>query len=296
MRILFPHKLRATWKVCRRKVSPHTEKIGFGLLVVLMVVWFYSPLPTVAARYVWEHYRAGSFALLLDRSDAGLALAIGDYYFGNDPTTSSREHPYDPSLAKKAAEKAIRINPSVEYAHYMRARVDFVQANFDESLTELNKEFSLFPDRKRTLYMRGLVYAYRGKERDLSLAEKDFQAFITWAPTEWAGYNDLAFVFAKEKKYDFAVTVLKEGIIKANGGATNPWLWNALGVMELNLNKPAPALASLIKAQRFATALTDVQWQRAYPGNNPLSAQAGLEAMQVGIARNVIKAYAALEK
>lgn len=296
MRILFPHKLRAKWRAYKHKIPRRVEKVGLGILIVLLVIWFCTPLPTVAARYVWEHYQAGSLALFLDQSDTGLALGIGDYYFGNQLAVNSKEHPYDLSLAKKASEKAIKINASVAFAHYMRGRIEFVQGNFNGALADFNKELSLYPTNKRPLYMRGLVYAYRGQEGDLLLAENDFRAFVTWAPTEWAGYNDLAFVFAKEKKYNEAALTLKEGITKANGGATNPWLWNALGVMELNLNQPKEAVSALIQAQKFASSLTDANWRRAYPGNNPSTAQTGLESMKAGIARNVIKAYAALEK
>lgn len=296
MRISYPHNFRAMWKAYKRKISPRVEKIGLGILVLLLGIWFCTPLPTATARYVWGNYHAGSLALFLDRSDTGLALGIGDYYFGNQLAVNSTEHPYDLSLAKKASEKAIKINSSVAFAHYMRGRIEFIQGNFDEALTDFDKELSLYPANKRPLYMRGLVYAYRGKEGDLLLAENDFRAFVTWSPTEWAGYNDLAFVFAKEKKYTEAVLILKEGIAKANGGATNPWLWNALGVMELNLNRPKEAVSALIQAQEFAGSLTDTNWRRAYPGNNPSTAQRGLESMKAAIARNVIKAYAALEK
>lgn len=299
MRTLLSHKrLHSWWKSVRSSLRalPIWVLSTISIFTLLAVVWFCTPLPTITARYVWEHYHAGSLALFLDRQDARLALGIGDYYFGNQLIATATEHPYNLPFAKKAYGKTIAIDPSVGPAHYMRARIEFIQASFDEALTDLNIELELHPANKRILYMRGLVYAYRGQDGDLLRAENDFISFIVWAPTEWAGYNDLAFVLAKEKKYAEAAKVLKEGISKADEGTTNAWFWNALGVMELNLNKPTEAVSSLIKAQTYASSLTEVNWQRAYPGNNPVGAQAGVETMKASIARNLLKAYSAIEK
>lgn len=273
---------------------------GTGILAVVLVaplVWFYTPAPTSVARFVWGQYHAGEIALVLDRTDANLAFAIGDYYFGNQSTISkANKRPYDLPFAEKAFGKARAIDPSVRLAHYMLARIEFVHADFNTALINLDTELSLYPENKRTLYMRALAYAYRDLPGDLLLAEQDFREFIVWAPREWAGYNDLAFVLAKEKKYLDAAKVLKEGIAKAEDGATNLWLWDALGVMELNLNNPAQAVSALIKAQNYAVVLTEIDWQRAYPGNNPSMAPQGIEAIRRGILKNILKAYAALGK
>lgn len=298
------HTVWSWVRVRVRQVAPRSAHIRAALGIFLIVsiaavTWFFTPIPTFVARYAWEHYHAGTLALALDRSDADLALSIGSYYFGNQSAIGvMKERPYDLSFAKGAAEKAIAINSSIALAHYMRARIEFVQADFNAALRDLDTELSLYPENKRTLYMRGLTYAYRGLYGDLSLAEKDFKGFIAWSPREWAGYNDLAYVLAKEKKYTDAAVVLKEGIAKAEKGSKNPWLWDALGVMELNLNEPSLAISSLTKAQTFAASLTETDWERAYPGNNSSSssAKSGIEAMKNGIARNLVTAYAALKK
>jgi hypothetical protein len=277
-----------------------SARIGRGVLIstfVVLALWFYTPLPTLAARYAWDEWHAGTLALSLNRSDALLASAIGAYYFGNQfATSTTAARPYNLFLARKAFGKSIDIDPSMPFTHYLRARVAFVQSDFGAALEDLTTELTLAPENKRTLYMRGLVYAYRGETNDLFLAEQDFKAFVAWAPKEWAGYNDLAFVLAKEKQYGNAATVLKEGIAKADGGETNPWLWNALGIMELNLENPLAALTALTKAQTFAASLAEVDWQRAYPGNDPSGAADGIEAMRTGIAKNLVAAYTSVKK
>src|SRR3989344_1916152 len=112
------------------------KRILVGILVVL-AVWLYTPLPTLAARYAWSEWRAGALALALDRSDAPLAATIGAYYFGNQfATDASEERPYDLSLARNAFGKAIEINPSMPFTRYLRARVEFVQSDFDAALED----------------------------------------------------------------------------------------------------------------------------------------------------------------
>jgi len=269
----------------------------YSITVVLglVAVWFYTLVPTMAARYVWERYHVGTLALMLDRTDASLAYNIGAYYFGNQSAIGGMgARPYDLVLAERAFTKTISLAPTHTLARYMRARIEFIHSDFDAALADLNAELALYPENKKTLYMRALVYTYRGLPGDLVFAEQDFRAFVAWAPREWAGYNDLAYVLAKEKRYAEAAAVLKEGIATADGGAENPWFWNTLGVMELNMQNPSAALAAFTKAQTFAAALTDADWQRAYPGNDPVRARDGIEAMQSGIERNKAAARDAL--
>lgn len=259
-----------------------------------VVVWSYTPLPTTVAQMLWEKWQMGEVAFVLDKRDAKLAFTIGSYYFGNQFATSTRAvRPYDLPHAKKAFTKAILINPKMPLAHYMRARIAFIQSDFAGALSDLNAELTLYPENKRVLYMRGLTYAYRGLPGDLTLAERDFRDFVAWAPREWAGHNDLAYVLAKEGRYEDARAVLLESIGKTTGGKTNPWLFNALGVMELNLGNSTNAIWALEQAQTYAAKLTDQDWQKVYPGNNPSNAHSGVRAMQAGIARNLVTAYAA---
>ena len=271
---------------------------GGVILFALVLTWFWTSVPDTAARYVWERYQDGSLALSLGRTDASLALQIGEYYFGNQAMlgVSGAPRPYDLKTAGRAFKKASAINPLQPLAHYMLARIEFIGSDFDAALQDLNMELALNPEFKRTLYMRGLTFTYRGSGGDYARAESDFQEFIAWAPTEWAGYNDFAFVLGKDKKYSAAMAIAKEGIAKADGGATNPWLWDLLGVMQLNLNEPSSALASFLNARTYAASLSSVDWQRAYPGNSPSTSQSGVGAMQAGIGRNIIAARDALEK
>ena len=287
---------RARLAITRLASAARPFAAGVALLIGLAAVTGgFAPLSTAAARYAWNAYRAGPVALALDRSDANLAYVIGTYYFGNQGMPGAA-HPYELALAERALKKEISIAPSLPLAHYTLARIEFVNGDFDPALRNLDAELALYPGNKRPLYIRGLVYAYRGADGDLARSEGDFRAFVAWAPLEWAGYNDLAYVLAKEKKYADAASVLADGIKNADGGDANPWLWNSLGVAQLNLGKPQAALASFKKAQASAALLTDADWQRAYPGNDPASAAGGFDAFKSGILENLATAYQALGK
>jgi len=138
--------------------------------------------------------------------------------------------------------------------------------------------------------VRGLIYAYRGFPGDLSLAEEDFQRFVVWAPSEWAGYNDLAWILTEEGKYTEAKEAIEESFIKVQQAEENPWLWNSVGLAELNLFHYSDAEQSFAKALTLAQGLSLDDWHGAYPGNNPEGYSDGLTQFKDGIAENIRRA------
>ena len=99
---------------------------------------------------------------------------------------------------EQSYQKAIAIKPDIFWCHYQLARIYFMKGDFNKALEEIDKELKAHPENLRSLYVRGLIFGYRG---DFVAAEKDFNHFINWAPKEWAGYNDLAWVLDKQGKY-----------------------------------------------------------------------------------------------
>ncbi len=138
-----------------------------------------------------------------------------------------------------------------------------------EALREINEELKANPENLRSLYVRGLIYGYRKYSGDLLRAEDDFRRFTEWAPTEWAGHNDLIWVLLKQKKYKEALEGSEEAFKKAYEAETNPWLWNGKGLAELNLNIKKEAINSFTQALKSAEKLTVPDWKLAYPGNDP---------------------------
>lgn len=278
------HKARAALKHVRVSAASSPGRYGIGLFSALLIfttafVWLYAPASTAAAQFAWNHFQAGEFALALDKGDAGLALEIGTNAFGVGG--------YNLPLAERAFREAVALDPGILWGHYQLARVLFVIGDLRGAEVEIDKELSYNPGNLRALYVRGLVYAY-GKR--LSLAAADFERFTQWAPSEWAGYNDLAWVLGQEGNYEEAKAALERGFRYAAGADKNPWLWNNLGVQELSLKEYGSALISFEKAQTFSASLDAQQWKAAYPGNDPSRSAKEIQAFRDAIATNIMRA------
>ncbi|TSC71493.1 MAG: hypothetical protein G01um101448_1156 [Parcubacteria group bacterium Gr01-1014_48] len=255
----------------------------FLVLCFLAMIGLYFSRVAIA-QILWGRYRLAEEALWLAPGNVELAMGVGNYYF------NGFEH--DLTLAKKGYEQAVRIDPMIFLGHYQLARIYFVEGRFREALDEINKELEAYPNNLRSLYVRGLIEGYRG---DLKAADDDFKKFISWAPIEWGGYNDRAWILGKLKKYVEMKVVAETGIQRAAGGASNPWLLNMLGVAELNLKKYAAAGTAFVEAKKLAEALTDTQWHWAYSGNSPSVSEEGRVAFIRAINDNLIKAKGSVD-
>ncbi len=221
------------------------------------------------ARIVWQKYKYTDLALLLDRSDAKLAMEIGNHYF-NGPAcakaSAGKAGCYDLNKAEDGFRKAISIDPKIFLGNYQLARVYFVKGKNEAALLAIDKELEANPENLRSLYVRGLILAGMG---DLSGAEGDFRRFTLWAPKEWAGYNDLAWVLAKQEKYGEARDAILKAFENINSAKENAWLQNSIGVAYLNLKDYQRARQAFLAAQVAAEKMNEKEWIKAYPGNDP---------------------------
>ncbi|OGF70159.1 hypothetical protein A3H65_02290 [Candidatus Giovannonibacteria bacterium RIFCSPLOWO2_02_FULL_45_14] len=249
--------------------------VWIAILGILAFIFLYSQ--DSLARAAWQKYRFANLALALNRSDAKLAMGIGNYYF-NGPGG------YDLDRAEAGFNKAIAIDSKILWGHYQLARIYFVKGEKNKALSEINRELEANPENLRALYVRGLIYGYMD---DLRRAEDDFRRFTLWSPEEWAGYNDLAWILAKEGKYDEAVEVLMGALDKVPRAEKNPWIWNSLGVAQLNLKNYSAAKSSFLKAKEAADAMTLKEWQAAYPGNNPTESEKAFLDFKLAIEKNI---------
>src|SRR3989344_6442621 len=229
-------------------------------------------------RHIWVSISAVLlFGFLLSRGygDAGFLMRQGNFYFNGGA--------YDLEKAERAFQRAVRIEPGILWGHYQLARIYFVKGNSAKAIEEINKELEANPENLRALYVRVLIYGFSGRFGE---AEEDFRRFTMWAPKEWAEYNDLAWILAKEGKYAEAEKAAQEGIKEALDGNKNPWLWNSMGVAQLNLKKYSEAKKSFEAVKKLAQNLTLQEWQRAYPGNNPEESARGLDAFKIAVQAN----------
>lgn len=249
----------------------------YAVMAILGVALATLTFVNAIAETAWRQFRMPQAAFYLPHHNAALAAEIGNYYFGVGR--------YDLARVDQAYRKAVSIDPNILWGHYQLARVLFMRGEHDIALVEINHELETNPENLRSLYVRGLIRAYRG---DLAAAEEDFQNFTRWAPKEWAGYNDLAWMLSKQDKNSEAKAALTIAFREVPDADTNPWLWNALGVAELNLKDyRRGATVAFKRAQELARGLGEAEWRAAYPGNNPAEAASGLQAFRDAIAENL---------
>jgi len=232
----------------------HIQKSLFSvaLVAVLAVIWFLTPVPTVAAR---------------------VTFTIGNYYFGGGA--------YNTQRAEELFHAALALDPTLEGPHYQLARIDFIHSNFPKALEEINTELALHPDFKRSYYVRGLIYGY-SNEPDKAIV--DFKTFLEWKPDSWAGHNDLAWVYFQIGKYAEALDTALAGLTIA---PNNPWLLNSLGVALLNSGDTKGAEETFTRALAIVDSMSERDWGVAYPGNDPSIYGEGLSKMKESIRANL---------
>jgi tetratricopeptide (TPR) repeat protein len=259
----------------------------FGMCILLVLTVFIIPSTSwykTELRAQWNTARRNPLLMYyINRDDPDMAMWVGDYYFNGGA--------YDLPRAQASYEKALALDPHIEWTHYELARIEFVDGDFTTATQNLDTELQEYPQNLRPLYIRGLVDL---GENNPAAAELDFTRFVAWAPTEWAGYNDLAYTLAEEGKYAQSAATIEQALKNVPNASTNPWLWNSLGLAQLNEVDYTQAQNSFSKALVLARQLTPVQWVRAYPGDGPAAAVQSINNFQTAIQNNLTTAQLAI--
>jgi tetratricopeptide (TPR) repeat protein len=193
---------------------------------------------------------------------------------------------YDVSKAEYYFGKAVEIDPKTPDAWHQYARTAFLRGNYQTALERINMQFKERGDElMASYYIRGLIEGY---SKDYSAAEKDFLKFIEWSPNNWAANNDLAWVYFAEGKFKEAKAQTEKGLL---GNPNNAWLLVTHGMSAYNLGDKRQAIEDLLKARDAAKNLTEANWSRAYPGNDPQIAGEGLAAFKRAIENDLTLVY-----
>jgi len=242
-----------------------------GIITIAASIYWCFRIPTYYS--LWPRLGLENIATAINPTDPKLQFAIGDYYFGRGA--------YDIARAKKYFQTTIALDERYPRAHYQLSRISFIQGNLNRALKEIDRELELYPDFKRSYYIRGLTYGYR---KELEKAAADFEEFLRWKPESWASHNDLAWIYFQMGEYEKALRTAEEGL---QYYSLNAWLLNSQGVALLNLERKDEARLAFEKALPLAMAMSPLEWGRAYPGNNPEIYPEGLASMQESIKKNL---------
>lgn len=243
------------------------------ILLVLAIGAALSPYRSPIARFIWDHTRLETAATALDRTDADLAFAIAEYYFNHGS--------YNVTRAKQYYTRAIALRPDFLEAHYQLARIEFIGGRFFQALEHIRAVLELDPEFKRGYYMYGLINGYNG---NMIEAIRGFEGFIERDSFNWAGYNDLAWVYFQLGSFEQTLETAERGLEQAHG---NPWLLNMRGLALMNLDRDPEAHAVFAEAKQATERLTPADWGTAYPGNDPAIYASGLDKMREAIEHNL---------
>lgn len=265
--------------------------VGISILIgvgIGMLLFFMAP---ALNGVLWNSFRIAVPAEWLRENDE-LALHIGDSYF-----IDAVAGEYDLERAQEYYMRALQINPSSTHPWMRLGRIDFLNGYFYSAVAKYNKvvegeENINVKDHTGFYYWRGLANGYLRKFED---AENDFLQVLK-GHTEsgnigaWAAYVDLAWIYFQEGKFEEIKTLLEEEALLHY--PQNPWVLSMYGVALYNLDDTAGARKYLESALFEAEKFTPLDWEKAYPGNNPLDAEQGLANLLEAIRSN----YALTEK
>jgi len=194
---------------------------------------------------------------------------------------------YDVERARYFFTEALKHDPKYPMANYELARIAFLQSNFPLALYIIGQEFAVNPHpTPATYYVRALIEGYMG---NYTSAEKDYETYFKVTPANWAAINDYSWVLLKDDLPGGAHAALSWGL---NQWPQNAWLLanDATALYELGRFSEAAAVAK--KAVPSVNALTVGDWLTAYPGNDPLIAQEGLDNFKKTTQENLAKILA----
>lgn len=247
-------------------------------LVVFTLVLMYAYRAPLS-EYAWREHRVlRDVALALNPSDAMLRINVGEYYFNVHD-----EGAYDLALAEKYFIEALQVDPNVHGAWYNLGHLSFIQGNFASAIYRLNKQIELHGHRiVGTYYLRALTYAF-DQQYEKAIADYEYQLSEVYPNDPW-GLNDFAWVYSMTGDFEKALELAEEGLAWA---PENPWLLTTAGVALMNLDRYEEAASYLERAYEHALLLTEEDWGRAYPNNDPAIRSESLAFMQETIRKNL---------
>jgi len=195
----------------------------------------------------------------------------GEYYFSSDH--------YDLSQARYYYESSIKNDPqSNPLQWYQLARINFLEAEFDTAIHNLDKQREYFGDTVPNVhYMYGLVYGFRAdmykRPQDFELAEKHFLQFLEYMPDSPWGRIDLSWIYFSQREFDNMLLALDPVYDQEQD---NPWFLNMYGLAAMNTGEPEMAVKYMTRAVALSSEVQVADWADVYPGNSPTDWEVGL--------------------
>jgi tetratricopeptide (TPR) repeat protein len=245
-------------------------RVASGVLALMLLVM----VALQSAEHVTVAWERLTFKLF---PSAELAMTYGQRHFSSRSSAA-----YNISHAKYFFEQALTLNPRYPYLYHEVARVAFLEGKFQKALQSINLQIeNQGLDTPNSYYVRGLIKGFMG---DYAGSARDYEVYLETDPTNWAAINDYAWVLLKAGRVEDALLATTFGLSKF---PRNPWLLNSNAIALHELGFKGPAREQAIRALKEVQLLSEEEWLRAYPGNDPKIAEAGVLAFKDALIGNV---------
>lgn len=242
--------------------SLHPAAVALALVLVFGILFHDRIVDRV---YALRH----TAPAIASPDNAQLQFDAGTYFL------NTRSSNYDLGRAEKYLKRAVRANPSFPYVHHELARVYFLNGDFDAAELHATIEIQNHGDESpRAYYVRGLVRGFQG---DYEGAVFDYAQYLKFDPHNWAAINDYAWVLLKSEHFEEAIIASARGL---QFFPDNAWLLSTNSVALAEQGYAGPARAQAEAAVVAAQKVTEEEWLKAYPGNDPRIASDGVAALR----------------
>ncbi len=209
--------------------------------------------------------------------DAERAFKYGERHFS---ATNRRE--YDIRRAEYFFNKAADIDPTTPYLYHELARIAFLKGDFETAMVLIDSQIQLMGDKAPdSYYIRALIEGYKG---DYAASAEDYERFLKFHPTNWAAINDYAWVLLKAGRAEEAAAATARAL---EWFPDNPWLLNTNATALYEVHKYEAALQAVQRASVAVAKLSEKEWLKAYPGNDPKIADQGIAAFKKAVQDNM---------
>jgi tetratricopeptide (TPR) repeat protein len=255
-----------------REILYSRRKLIFICALVLLTIFIISRTPFAhVLRFAYEDVR------LSVSPSAPLAYSYGSRHFD-----AAQASDYDIARAEMLFKKAKTLDPALPLVRHQLARIAFLKGDFADALALVNDEIAKNPNPSpSSYYVRGLIEGFKG---DYVSSAKDYEEYLRSDPNNWAAINDYAWVLLKDKRYLDALNALNWGLMT---WPENPWLLNSKATALFEMKKYSDANVAVQAAGRAVAKVTEADWLRAYPGNDPLIAREGVRAFREAVRKNI---------
>ncbi len=224
--------------------------------------------------------------------DVSYALYPGPqkaYAFGERHFNGQDVHNYDIRRAEYFFREALTYDADMLYLHHQMARIYFLRGDFGDAMTQINAQIATHgDDTPNSYYVRGLIEGYMG---DYASAADDYEYFLKFSPTNWAGINDYAWVLLKAERFEDAAKATEEGL---KYFPDNPWLLNSSAIALYETGNLTLAHERAQKAWDAVQKVSEKEWLHSYPGNDPAIAGDGMTTFRTAVSDNMHRIELAL--